>query len=310
MFPLHKVVVVQSLSRVWLFVTPWTGAHQVSLTSTVSQSLLKFMSFKSVMLSNHFILCCPLLLLPSIFLSIRVCFNELALQIRWPKYWSFSISPSNEYIQDWLPLGLIGLISWLSKGFSRVFSRTTIQKHQFFGTQPFIWFNSHICIWLLEKPLHIRAPYFEILDLKMFHWNKNIFPLSKKCQHSPSRRKRDRVGFSFVIISNAVNFWMAAKLVLKIASLSFADKVIDGDCQNSKEVIIKKSWGIVANTNLILENYVGNFPGGPAVRTLSFHGRGHRQPKIKKERKVEKHVDRSKQSSYLKCSKVLFGSFI
>ena len=149
-----------------------------------------------------------------------------------------------------------------------------------------------------------------ILDLKMFHWNKNIFPLSKKYQHSPSRRKRDRVGFSFVIISNAVNFWMAAKLVLKIASLSFADKVIDGDCQNSKEVIIKKSWGIVANTNLILENYVGNFPGGPAVRTLSFHGRGHRQPKIKKERKVEKHVDRSKQSSYLKCSKILFGNFI
>ena len=122
---LLSIIVVQSLSHVWLFVTPWTGAHQVSLTSSISQSLLKFMSFESVMLSNHFILCCPLLLLPSIFLSIRDCFNELALQIGWPKYWSFNISPSNEYIQDWLPLGLIGLISWLPNGFSR----TTIQKN-------------------------------------------------------------------------------------------------------------------------------------------------------------------------------------
>ena len=77
--------------------TPWTAAHQASLSSTVSWSLLKFMSIESVMPSNHLILCCPLLLLPSIFPSIRVFSKESILHIRWSKYWSFSISPSNEY---------------------------------------------------------------------------------------------------------------------------------------------------------------------------------------------------------------------
>ena len=88
--------VVQLLSHVQLE-TPRTAAHQASLSLTISQSLLKLMSFESVMPSNHLILCCPLLLLPSIFPSIKVFSNELALHIRWPKYWSFSISPSNEY---------------------------------------------------------------------------------------------------------------------------------------------------------------------------------------------------------------------
>ena len=83
-------------SRVQLFVTPWTAAHQAPLFSTISQSLWKFMPIESVMVSNYLILCCPLLLLPSIFPSIRVFFNKLALCIRWPKYWSFSNSPSNE----------------------------------------------------------------------------------------------------------------------------------------------------------------------------------------------------------------------
>ena len=94
------VVVVQWLSHVWLFVTLWTVAHQSPLSFTISQGLLRFMSTESVMLSNHLILCCPLLLLPSIFPIIRVFSNELALQIKWPKYWwsfSFNISPSNEY---------------------------------------------------------------------------------------------------------------------------------------------------------------------------------------------------------------------
>ena len=92
------VAVVQSLSRVRLFVTPWTAARQASLSFTISQSLLKLMSFESVMPSNHFILCHPLLLLPSIFPSLRVFSNKLALHIRWPKDYSFSfsISPSNE----------------------------------------------------------------------------------------------------------------------------------------------------------------------------------------------------------------------
>ena len=106
------LVVVQSLCRVQLFVTPWTAAHQASLSFTISWSLLKLMSIESVMPSNHIILCCPLLLLPSIFPSIRVFSNESALHIRWPKYWSisFSISPSNEYSRllsfriDWFDL--------------------------------------------------------------------------------------------------------------------------------------------------------------------------------------------------------------
>ena len=103
---------VQSLSCVWLFVTPWTAAHQASLSITNPWSLLKLMSIKSVMLSNHLIICCPLLLLPSIFPSIRVFSNESVLSIRWPRYCSFSlsISPSNEYSglisfrMDWLDL--------------------------------------------------------------------------------------------------------------------------------------------------------------------------------------------------------------
>ena len=89
----------QSLSHVRLFVTPWTAARQASLSTTNSQSLLKLMSIKSVMPSNHLILCHPLLLLPSVFPSKRVFSNESVLHIRWPKYWSFSfsISPSSVY---------------------------------------------------------------------------------------------------------------------------------------------------------------------------------------------------------------------
>ena len=90
-------VIVQSLSHALLFVTPWTAAHQSSLSSTVSQTCLKYMSIELVLLSNHLILCQLLLLLPSIFPSIRVFSNELALHIRWPKYWNFNFSPSSEY---------------------------------------------------------------------------------------------------------------------------------------------------------------------------------------------------------------------
>ena len=108
---------VQSLSHVRLFATPWTAACQASLSITNSQSLLKLMSIELVMPSNHLILCCPLLFLPSIFPSIRVFSNESVLCIRWPKYWSFSfsISPSNVYSglisfrTDWFPLGWITL---------------------------------------------------------------------------------------------------------------------------------------------------------------------------------------------------------
>ena len=118
-------VIVQSLSHVWFFMTPWTAAHQGPLFSTISQNLLKLMSIESVMISNHVILCCPLLLLPSIFPSIRVFSNDLALCIRWPKYWSFSISSSNEY-SGLMSFRTTGLISLQSKELPRVI---TIWKH-------------------------------------------------------------------------------------------------------------------------------------------------------------------------------------
>ena len=101
---------VQWLGYVQIFVTPWTAAHQASLSIINSQSLLKLMSIESLMASIHHILCCPLLLLPSVFLIIRVFCNEIALHISWPNYWSFSISLSNEYSglisfrMDWLDL--------------------------------------------------------------------------------------------------------------------------------------------------------------------------------------------------------------
>ena len=152
---------VQSLSHVRFLATPWTAAHQaplsmgfsrqeycccllrqVSLSITNFQSLLKLMSIELVMPSNHLILCHPLLFPPSVYPSIRVFSNESALHIRWPKYWSFSfsITPANEYSRpisfrrDWLDL----------KGLSRIFSNTTIQKHQFFGAQLSSQSNSHI----------------------------------------------------------------------------------------------------------------------------------------------------------------------
>ena len=150
---IKDIVVGQLPCHVWPFVTPWTATCQASLSFTISRSLLKFMSIESVMPSNHLLLCYPLLLLPSIFPSIRVFSNELALHIRWPKYWSFSfnISPTNEYP------GLISLrMDWLDllepKGLSRIFSNTTVQKHQFFHAQLSLWYNSYIHTRLLEKP--------------------------------------------------------------------------------------------------------------------------------------------------------------
>ena len=144
---------VQSLSRVRLFVTPWISAHQASLSITNSRSSLRFTSIKSLMPSSHLILCRSLLLLPSIFPGIKIFSNEWALRIRWPKDWSFSFSvvlPMN--IWGWFPLGWTVLISLQSTGLSRVFSNTTVQKHQFLGTQLSSRSNSHIRTWLLEKP--------------------------------------------------------------------------------------------------------------------------------------------------------------
>ena len=144
---------VQSLSHVWVFVTPWIAAHQASLSITNSWSSPKLMCIELVMLSSHLILCRPLLLLPPIPPNIRVFSNESTFHMRWPKYWSFSfnISPSNEH-QDWSLLGWTGWIFLQSKGLSRVFSNTTVQKHQFFGAQLSWQSNSHIHTWQLEKP--------------------------------------------------------------------------------------------------------------------------------------------------------------
>ena len=142
-------VVVPSLSHVRLFAIPWTAARPASLSLTIFWSLPKFISIELVRPFNHL----SLFLLPSVFPSIRVFSNEPAVCIRWPKYWSlsFSISPSNDYS------GLISFrIDWFNllavQGLSRVFSRPTIWKHQFFSTQPSLWFNSHIHTWLLERP--------------------------------------------------------------------------------------------------------------------------------------------------------------
>ena len=126
---------VQLLSCVWLFATPWAAAHQSSLSITNSQSLLKLISIESVVPSSHLILCHPLLL-PSIFPSNRVFSNESALHIGGQSVGvsaSTSVLPKN--IQDWSPLGWTGWFSLQSKGLSRVLSNTTVQKHQFFGTQ-------------------------------------------------------------------------------------------------------------------------------------------------------------------------------
>ena len=144
---------VQSLSRVWLLATPWIAARQVSLSITNSRSSPKLLSIKSVMPSSHLILRRPLLLLPPIPPSIRVFSNESTLRMRWPKYWSFSfsISPSKEH-PGLISFRRTGWISLQSKGLSRVFSNTTVQKHQFFGTQPSSQSKSHIHTWPLEKP--------------------------------------------------------------------------------------------------------------------------------------------------------------
>ena len=133
---INPELVVQSLSRVWLFVTPWTAACQASPFFTVSQSLPKLMSIESLTLSNHLILCRPLLL-PSIFLSMRIFSRSQFFTSGGQSTGvsaSVSVLPMN--IQDWSPLGWTGLISLQSMGLSRVFSSTTVQKHPFFRAQP------------------------------------------------------------------------------------------------------------------------------------------------------------------------------
>ena len=141
----------QLLSHAWFFVTPQTAAHQASLSFTISWSLLKLMSIEWVMPSNHLIPCHPLLLLPSIFpASASFPVSQLSASGGQSIAAWASVLPMN--IQDWFPLGLTGLISLQSTVLSRVFSNTTVQKHQFFSIQLSLRFNSYIHTWLLEKP--------------------------------------------------------------------------------------------------------------------------------------------------------------
>ena len=202
------IVVIQLLSRVQLFVTPWTAARQASLSFTISQSWLKLMAIESVMPSKHLILCHPLLLLPSIFSSIRVFSNESAVCIRWPKYWSFSfsISPSNEYSGlisfriDWFDLLAVqGTLKSLLQHHS---SKASILRHSaffmvqlslpcmttgriialirwtFVGRVMFLLFNmlSRLVIAFLPRSkslliLWLQSPYAVILEPKkiVFH---------------------------------------------------------------------------------------------------------------------------------------------
>ena len=149
--PLLQFSSVQLLSYVWLFATLWTVGRHGSLFITNTWSLLKFMFIKSVMPFNHLILCCPLLFLPfpaSGSFPMSQLFASGGQSIRVSA--SASVLPMN--IQGWFPLGWTGWISLLSKGLSRVFSNTTVQKHQFFCAQLSSWSNSHIHTWLLEKP--------------------------------------------------------------------------------------------------------------------------------------------------------------
>ena len=142
----HQLLVTQCLS-----VTPWTAARQARLSFTISRSLLKSMATESVIPSNHLILCCPLLLLPSFFPSIRV-FSSGSLFISGGQNIGASVLVLPVTIQDWFPLGMASLISLQFEELSRVFSSTTVWKHQFFGCLPSLWSNSHIRMWLLEKP--------------------------------------------------------------------------------------------------------------------------------------------------------------
>ena len=138
-----KLFVTQLLSWVQLFAAPWTAAHQASLFFPISQNLVKFMFIESVMPSNHLILCHPLLFMPSIFPRIKV-FSKSQLFASDGQSIRASASALPMNIQGCFPLALAGLMSLMSKGFSRAFSSITIQNNQSIGTQPSLWSNSQI----------------------------------------------------------------------------------------------------------------------------------------------------------------------
>ena len=163
----NLVVVVYLLCCVWLFATPWTVVHHASLSFTISWSLLKLMSVESAMLSNHLILCCPLLLLPLIFPSIRVFSNESALYIRWPKYWRFrfSISPSHE------DSGLVSFrIDWFELLVVQGTLKSILQHHSLKAS--ILQHSAFFMIQLTSIPDSWKNHHFDYMDLC---WQSDVF---------------------------------------------------------------------------------------------------------------------------------------
>ena len=166
-------VVFQLLSCVWFFATLWNAASQVSLSFTISQSLFKLMSIELVMPSNHLVLCCPLLLLPSIFPSIRVFSNESALPIRWPKYWSFSfsISPSNEYSGlisfriDWFDLAAQGTL------------KSLLQHHSLKAS--ILWHSAFLIKYVFEDHYSVTGNILEKIENQLITASYIAFPYWK-----------------------------------------------------------------------------------------------------------------------------------
>ena len=174
---IYVFVVVQLLSRVRLFAPPWITALWASLSFTTSQNFLKIMSIELVMPFHHLIFVVPYSFCPQSFPASRT------FTVSWlfasggqsigasASAWVLPMS-----VQDWFPLGVTGLISLLSKGLSRVFFSTTIQKYQFFSVQPSLWSNSHICTWLLKKTIALTM----LPQVIYFLTNTTTFPLLRE----------------------------------------------------------------------------------------------------------------------------------
>ena len=236
-------VVVQSLSHVLLFVIPWTAAQQASLSFTMSWSFLRLMSFELVMLSNHLIFCCSLLLLPSTFLSIRVFSNESVFHIRKPSIGALALaSVLPVSIQGWFPLGPTGLISLLSKEFSRVFSNTTVQKHPFF-----FW---HLAFFMVQLAyLYSTAGKTIVLTTGTF--------VSKA---------RSRLVIAFLPRSkHLLILWLQSS-----STVILEPKKIKSATVSTSPPVLRLIHVIVAIKS------VGGYLPGSSVKTLGFHCRGRR----------------------------------
>ena len=180
----RKIVVVQSLSHVWLFANPWTAAHQASLFFTVFQSLLKLMSIMSVIPFNHLVLCGPLLLLHSVFPSIRVFSNELALNIRWPKYWSLRFNTLSRFIIAFLSRSKLLLISWLQS------PSTVILKSKKINSVTVCTFSQSILHEVMESNAMILV--FWMLSFKPAFWLFS-FTFIKRLYLNSSRELKRKV---------------------------------------------------------------------------------------------------------------------